>query len=56
MQKEITAAGMQKEVPAAGMGIKMEIADTVAQDKEEAAPVNAVHTGAEEANECFTYA
>lgn len=38
------------------MGIKMETADTVAQDKEEAAPVNAVHIGAEEANACFIYA
>ena len=37
------------------MGIKMETADTVAHDKEEAAPVNAVHTGAGEANACFTY-
>ena len=55
MQKEIPAAGMQIEIPVAGMGIKMETADTVAQDKEEAAPVNAVHTGAGEANACFTY-
>ena len=37
------------------MGIKMEAADTAAQDGGEAVPVNAVHTGAGEANACFTY-
>lgn len=55
MQRGIQVAGMRRGIQAAGMRIRMEAADTVAQDKEEAAPVNAVHTGAGETNACFTY-
>ena len=56
MQRGIQVAGMRRGIQAAGMGIKMEAADTAAQDGGEAVPVNAVHTGGEKTNACFTYA